>query len=165
MFKRILVPLDGSPLAERALAHAEELAGVLGASIHVVRIIDAAAFERYTAYGVAPIASEGLLIDEEAQSETYLQEIQRNMTGRGFHVTTERRHGNVVGELVAAIREGDLVVMASHGRGGLTRVFLGSVAEELMRRSPVPVMLVRSDHAAPRRYPTHREVRSVLAAS
>jgi nucleotide-binding universal stress UspA family protein len=165
MFTRILVPLDGSPLGERALPYAEELAGVLGASIHIVRVVDLAAFERYTAYGFVPIASEELLHNEEAGTDRYLAKIQGDLTDRGFHAMTERRRGNIAGELVAATRDGDLVVMASHGRGGLTRVFLGSIAEEMMRRSPVPVMLVRTDHAAPSRYPTHREARPVLAAS
>jgi nucleotide-binding universal stress UspA family protein len=165
MFKRIYVPLDGSALAERALPYAEELAGLLGTSIHIVRVVDVAAFERYTAYGFAPIASEELIVDEEAQCEAYLGEIQREMTSRGYHVSTEKRRGTVVAELAAATAPGDLVVMASHGRGGLTRVFLGSVAEDMVRRSAAPVLLVRTDHAAPLHYPVHREARPVLAAS
>ena len=165
MFTRIFVPLDGSTLAEQALPYAEELAGLFGASLHIVRVVDVAAFERYTAYGYAAIASEGLIADEEARCETYLLAIQRDLNCRGYHVSTEQRRGRVVPELVSAIAAGDLVVIASHGRGGLTRVFLGSVAEEMMRRSPAPVLLVRPEHEAPARFPAHSELRTVLAAS
>ena len=53
------------------------------------------------------------------------------------------RHGSPERDLAASSRPDDLIVMATHGRGGMTRWFLGSVAEEVVRRSPVPVMLVR----------------------
>jgi nucleotide-binding universal stress UspA family protein len=165
MFTRILVPLDGSSLAERALPYAEALAGLLGTAIHIVRVVDVAAFERFSAIGYAPMAAGELLADEDTRTASYLADVKRDMEGRGFHVTTDRLRGQVVNELVAQTQEGDLIVMASHGRGGLTRVFLGSVAEGVMRRSTVPVMLVRADHVQPVRAPAHRDAQTVLTTA
>ena len=146
MYQRIVVPLDGSELAERALPKAEELARLAGAPLHLVRVVDVARLGRYGLYGLAIEASalELALEDERNAAQDYLERKQRELSERGVSVTVELREGVVTRELLLLMRPGDVVVMASHGRGGLARWFLGSVAEEIVRRSTVPVLLVRA---------------------
>ena len=141
-----MVPVDGSELAERALPQAEELARLAGAPLHLVRVIDLARLERYGAYGLALEYADSQQVSavEETEAGQYLDRIAGEVNGRGRTVTTEVRRGGVARELTALARPGDVIVMATHGRGGMVRWFLGSVAEEVVRRSPVPVLLVRA---------------------
>jgi nucleotide-binding universal stress UspA family protein len=153
MYTRIVVPLDGSELAEWALPHAEELAGIIGVPMHFIRVVDVVATAGF------PVAdftySDNLVMDarqsEERAAADYLARLRERYADREFLVTAERRIGRVTEELLAAARNGDLYVMASHGRGGVSRLFLGSVAEELTRHSRVPVMVVRAQTAKHRR--------------
>jgi nucleotide-binding universal stress UspA family protein len=146
MYTRIVVPLDGSALAEQALSDAQQLASKLGAPLHLVRVVDVTRLERYGAYGLAleyaglaEVASE-----EERQAREYLTETSRKLAGNGLTVTTEVGRGLVVPVLSNLAKPGDLIVMASHGRSGISRWFLGSVAEEFVRRAHVPVLIVRA---------------------
>ena len=145
MYRRILVPLDGSALAERALPEAEELARLAGASMHLIRVVDLAHVARYGSVGLSMevAAFELLLADEEIAARGYLERTAHDLQRRGLSATAEVRRGHAASEIVGAATGGDVIVMATHGRGGVTRWFLGSVAEAVVRRSPVPVLLVR----------------------
>jgi nucleotide-binding universal stress UspA family protein len=151
MYERIIVPLDGSPLAERALPHAERLAALVAAPIHLVRVIDATKIERRGgfSFGLEPATDEQALVTEESAALGYIGSIERRLLERGVGVTEEVRRGAVAQEICAAANPRDLIVMASHGRGGVTRWFVGSVAEDVVRRATVPVLLVRAEHDAP----------------
>jgi nucleotide-binding universal stress UspA family protein len=146
MYTRIVVPLDGSPLAELALAHAATLAKAVNAPIHLLRIVDYTRMESYGPYGLAlEYASfEPTLSEEEETARAYLGEVQAKLEEDGLSVTTDVRRGAVVREIVGGSEPGDLIVMGSHGRGGVTRWLLGSVAEDVVRHSTVPVLLVRA---------------------
>ena len=150
MFRRIVVPLDGSELAEQALPQAEELARLTAAPMHLVRAVDPTPLLRGT-YGLAieSAAVEPLLREEQTAARGYLDRVAREVGARGPSVTTELREGFASRELIDLAQPDDLIVMASHGRGGLARWFMGSVAEEVVRRSRAPVLLVRSDPAQP----------------
>ena len=150
MYERIVVPLDGSDLAERALPHAAEMARLTGSPIHLVRVIGAPYLGGYGLYGLAAeqAAYEQAFDAEESASREYLAKIERDLVDRGLTVTREIRRGLVRHELTATTRPGDLVVMASHGRGGIPRWFLGSVAEEVVRHATGPVLLIRVAAAA-----------------
>jgi nucleotide-binding universal stress UspA family protein len=146
MYRRIVVPLDGSALAERALPQAQELARLGGAPLHLVRVVDLTRLEQYGAYGLA-LEYGGLatvLDDEAGTARAYLDGVAKRSSAARVTATTEVRRGLAARELVAAVRPGDLVVMATHGRGGLSRWLLGSVAEDVVRQAPVPVLLVRT---------------------
>ena len=154
MFERIVVALDGSELAEGALAVAGELAGRLGVPLHLVRVADTT----WLRFGANEAALEyaalgGELNAEEAAARGYLEGVLARLVGAdgtngpGAGVTTEVRRGFAGRELVAAARSTDLLVMASHGRSGPARLLLGSVAEEVTRRVAAPVLLVRSPGA------------------
>lgn len=156
MYTRIVVPLDGSDIAEQALATGEDIARATGATLHLVRVVEFPSTSYTYVYG-AMIESEALttqLDDQVRLAEGYLAEVAKSIAAQGIMVTTEVRHGIATQELLATMTTGDLFVIASHGRSGIARWFLGSVAEEITRHATVPVLLVRAGSpAATRRAP------------
>lgn len=151
MYRRIVVPLDGSKLAEVALPQAIDLARLTGTPIHVLRVVDFRRLEQYGPYPLAlEYAADPVLADEHKLALEYVREVRSRLDGIGLYANTEVREGHVGREIVAALKPGDVVVMASHGRGGLSRWLLGSVAEDVIRHAAVPVLLVKADaEAAP----------------
>lgn len=148
MYTRILVPLDGSKLAERALPAAEELARLMRTPLHLVRVVDPTQSE-LSGYGIYKSvldegASSALLAEEGAAAHAYLERMAAREIEHGVGASSEVRHGITAHEVVAMAQPGDLIVMSTHGRGGLARWFLGSVAEEVVRRAPVPVLMIRA---------------------
>lgn len=150
-YRRVVVPLDGSDLAEQALPHAEALALLTGAPLHLVRVIDPAHLG--TPLG-ALLSSDALTLalileDERIAARDSLERIAQDLRDRGQVVTVEYQQGSAADELLAVTQPGDLLVMVTHGRGGLGRWFLGSVAETVIRRTTVPVLLVRASEMSP----------------
>jgi nucleotide-binding universal stress UspA family protein len=144
MFERIVVALDGSEVSETALHTGAELARRLEAPLHLVRVADIAvipwgASEAAAAY--AELSEE--MTREKTEAARYLEEAARRLHDEGITATTEVRTGFAARELAAAVTPGDLLVVASRGRHGLERLLLGSVAEEVARRSPSPVLIAR----------------------
>ena len=146
MYQRIVVPLDGSKLAEEALPDAERLARLMDAPMHLLRVVDLTQLPWYGQFGGAMeyVASEQALAADDEAAASYLQTVAERMTASGLSVVTEVRRGPTSRVLIAATRPGDLIVMASHGRSGMTRWFLGSVAEEILRHASVPILLVKA---------------------
>lgn len=146
MYRRIVVPLDGSALAEAALPQAIDLARLTGVPLHLLRVVDYLRLERYGPYALALEYSpvEPVLATEQTEATGYLSEVAERLTDDGLTVASEVRQGRVAREVVAAATPGDVIVMASHGRGGLSRWLLGSVAEDVLRHATVPVLLVRA---------------------
>ena len=147
MYQRIIVPLDGSDLAEQALTEARHLSTATGAEIHLLRVIDYTRLESYGPYGLAMeyTSLEPIINEEEAAATLYLEEQQALLAADGFEVTIETRRGPVTREIVKCSQPGDIIVMTSHGRGGISRWLLGSVAEDVVRHSDVPVFLTRAN--------------------
>jgi nucleotide-binding universal stress UspA family protein len=150
MYTRIVVPLDGSDIAETAITQAETMATLTGAPLHLTRVVDLNGRDAVSLYGMLadPTAIDTYLKDELDAARQYLEATRQRLIQRGFQVTVELRRGAVIRGLLDSLLPGDLLVMASHGRSGMSRWFLGSVAEDLIRRSPVPVLLVRANVAA-----------------
>ena len=145
MFERIVVGLDGSEVSETALRTGAELARRLGVPLHLVRVADLAvvhwgASEAAEAY--AELSDE--MTREKQEAENYLEGMAQPLRDSGLAVTTEVRSGFAARELTEAVAPGDLLVVASHGRHGIVRWFIGSVAEEVVKRSPVPVLVARA---------------------
>jgi nucleotide-binding universal stress UspA family protein len=138
MAKQILVPLDGSPLAERALPYAVSLASASEARLVLVRAVEAHAL---TGRGRAKARVAAM-----AEAETYLDGIADPLRERGLTVDIALPYGGAADAIAdeIAFRAIDLVVMATHGRGGLGRVVYGSVAERILHEAEVPVLLVRA---------------------
>lgn len=141
-FRRILVPLDGSPLAEGILPEATKLAKALDAKLILLRVAPA------LIPAVFPIEVEPAEIQAEMMEEatSYLEKKQQTLEREGVTVQTAVRYGDAALEILecAESEEVDLVAMATHGRSGLKRWFLGSVAEKVLRASDIPVLLFRA---------------------
>ena len=139
--QRVLVPLDGSPLAEAALPYAETVARVLGATLHLLAVA-----EREPG-GIFALdqAIRGQVEQGLCQGLTeYLATIARRSRERGVAAETDVVVGDPTREILAAADRtaAGIVVMATHGRGGLQRLFLGSVADKVMRTASRPTLLV-----------------------
>ena len=130
----MLVPLGGCPAAT-ALPAARALATALGAQVSLLRVVR------------RPVALLDGHADEIRDAATYLDGLARELTASGLRVKTNVRSGEVVEAILAEIDEQrvDLVVMATRGHSGVVRAVLGSVAGEVLSRSPVPVVLLRTD--------------------
>jgi nucleotide-binding universal stress UspA family protein len=141
----VIVPLDGSELAEQALTHASGLAKASEAPIQLISVVGYPHLESrgMSSWALQREALDQLVREETAQAEQYLAGVRDRLAGEGFDVATEVRRGAVDRAILDASQPGDLIVMTTHGRGGVARWFLGSVAESVVRRSPVPVLLVR----------------------
>jgi nucleotide-binding universal stress UspA family protein len=138
MFKRILVPLDGSSLAEAILPQVQELARTLGAELFLVRAVAAHVFP-----GVDPTEQE---VDVVQKAEAYVAEVAGRLRDAGIPIHTAVRYGEAAEEILEHIGVNaiDLVAMSTHGRSGLTRLVLGSVAEQVVHHATVPVLLMRA---------------------
>jgi nucleotide-binding universal stress UspA family protein len=169
MYKRILVPLDGSKLAECALPHAVRLAkGCDGAEIILVSVT-----ERVRGYRVAGSSTEPFVLSgggfgsaiqpppqrilpeefgkKEKQAEMYLDRIAAKLESKGVKVHTEVLLWPPA-EAIASYAEqngADVIVMSSHGRSGASRWAYGSVANKVLRASCVPVLMVRAPGCGP----------------
>ena len=128
---RIVVPLDGGPLSEHALPAAAMASSTLGLRPHLVHVVDPSL--RFDTVGTA-----------QRDGEAYLTRQLRWLAGRAVVGTSEVRSGIAARELLAVIRSTDIVVMTTRGLGGVRRLLLGSIAEQLVRHAPGPVLLVRA---------------------
>jgi len=155
MYKKILVPLDGSKLAECALPHVEELAKCCDTE----KVILVSVTERIKGYSALADSNQptGRRIVPEAvgkkekQAQRYLGRIAKAMEAKGIKVGTEVLLGDPAEEIVIYAKHPgcDLIVMSSHGRSGISRWTQGSVADRVFRGSPVPVLMVRAPGCAP----------------
>jgi nucleotide-binding universal stress UspA family protein len=142
---RIVVPLDGSPLAEAALAPAVQLASDMGLPVHLVRIVDFEPVRAAIETGATAAEACATLQGEVArEARATLDDTAMALRNRDCTTTDAVRIGDPADELLAAIRTGDLVVLATHARAGLDRWLQGSVAEALVRHAACPVLLVRA---------------------
>ena len=138
----ILIPLDGSSLAEAALPRATELAHASDAGLLLIR-----AAEAHTLPGMDPTDAQVKVI---AEAEAYLAAVRERLGVQGIRkVETSVWYGPAAYSIVEAtrLRKADLIVMSTHGRSGLGRFILGSVAESVLRGTTVPILLIRAPEA------------------
>jgi nucleotide-binding universal stress UspA family protein len=151
--RSIMVPVDGSALAEAVIPYAKELARRFDATIQLVRVAETP--EIYSLLSVPAGASASAeVLDQLAQqlvetATTYVNELAERLRSEGLRVEPHVLEGIAPEQLLAFERERkpDLVVMATHGRSGLSRVVFGSVAERLLREGTVPLFLIRPPEA------------------
>jgi nucleotide-binding universal stress UspA family protein len=142
----IVVPLDGSPLAEQALEPAHYLAQRLHADIEVVQVFEPSADPPHYPLGASTLDTR-LDIELRAQAKAYIESVaEREQAAGGVRVTGKLLDGPVVETLAKHVAALDrpLVVMTTHGRSGLGRALLGSVTVELVRTASVPVLTIRA---------------------
>jgi len=143
MYKKILVSLDGSELAKKALDEAEKLAKCSGAEIILFQVVPFMPI-----YGSPELVTPFIVDEKQKESaEKYLFNLAEELKKREFKVTAMVRTGQQVAlEIIDYAKESgaDLIVMCTHGRSGITRWMLGSVAMKVLSRAETPVLLIRS---------------------
>ncbi len=150
-FSYILVPIDFSEHSLLALRLADTMARGFGAELHLVHVVERSPYEYYAAQGFMPEIPpfpvvNGQLMDLDALKANMKDRLAKLAeAGRGGPCTVEVRYGHPVEEILAAAKERDcnLMVICTHGRTGLSRLVMGSVAERIVRLSPIPVLSVR----------------------
>jgi len=162
MFKRIVVALDGSECAHRALAVALQLAQASQARLGVCSVVDP-----ILVAGTAPPspAMDAAFLEMEKAAQTFVSEAVERARQEGLEATGSVRAGVPAFELRKYAREfeADLIVMGTHGRRGFAHFLMGSVAEAILRESAIPVLVVRDSaneeerehHAEHRERPEH----------
>jgi nucleotide-binding universal stress UspA family protein len=146
VYKRALVPVDGSMVAEAIIPLLLEIAGPLDLEVRLVRVIPAVPARML--HDARPETVEELAT-RRADAEEYLRALAAELRLKGIRADIEVRHGDPAGEIVAAADAGgaDLIAMTTHGRSGLGRVLFGSVAEAVLRSAKIPVFLLRQTEA------------------
>jgi nucleotide-binding universal stress UspA family protein len=142
MYKRILLPLDGSPLAEQALPHACELAKCFGAELILLRVVEPFAQVR----GLSITDLEKIKEQTMTWVGEYLEQIAASIQEGDVSVVMDIVEGNAQVAITqfAEANRVDLIVMSTRGRSGISRWLMGSVADRVMRGATVPVLLVQT---------------------
>jgi nucleotide-binding universal stress UspA family protein len=154
MFKRLLVPLDGSRFASRALRYATEVAQRFGAEVVLIEVIKAATsvIDAGAPVGVSPVGSEiavqaALEADKRnaGRAKRYLSGKVRTMRSRHIQSSYQVLLGDTAHSIIefSEKEDIDLVVMTTHGKSGLRRAVMGSVADVVIRESGKPVLVIR----------------------
>ena len=139
---KILVPLDGSALAEAALWRAVDIGGAEGVAYSLLR-----AAEAHTLPGADPVEAQ---VSTVREAEEYLESVAKRLRERGVRaVETHVWYGAPAGAIAEAakVQNVDMIVMSTHGRSGLGRLILGSVAETVLRGTTTPILVVRAEGA------------------
>jgi nucleotide-binding universal stress UspA family protein len=161
MYGKILVPLDGSKLAEAVLLYVQELAQRFDSEVTLIRVVAPlsklvaetmpAALEPTGAGAAVGVeaASEALKAERE-DARSYLEGVVGRLKAQKIKVRAEVVEG-VAGDSIVEYAHGhamDLIAMSTHGRSGLLRLVFGSAADQVLRQAGTPVLLVRSREAA-----------------
>lgn len=148
MYKNIVVPLDGSELAECVLPHVETVTRGCKSppKVTLVRVVEPLHLyggleSRFSSEERRRVENEGINV-----ARSYLDQIANQLKTKGITAKSEVLHGDAINTLVDYMNEKeiDLVVIASHGRSGISRWVWGSVADRIIRSSCVPVLMVRA---------------------
>jgi nucleotide-binding universal stress UspA family protein len=155
MLRRVLYSTDGSQFAEKALACAVELAKQCGGELRVVTVVENPVF-----YGVPEATAlydaefyRSLSGELEKLAKAALERAGKAAEEAGVKATSTVRHGTPGDEIVAEAKDwgADVMVLSTHGRSGLARLLLGSVANSVVTHAPCPVLLCRVRNAEPAR--------------
>jgi len=152
MYEKIIVPLDGSELAEVALPYAEELTSRLKMELILFQVVPRA----YHVYGAYEAVAQVPYTDEDmepvkASAQAYLEKVASRLEGRGITLRSEVGVGAAADEIIKLAEENsvDMVTMSTHGRSGISRWALGSVADKVVRGTKQPVALIRAKGTRP----------------
>jgi nucleotide-binding universal stress UspA family protein len=151
MYRKLLVPLDGSTFSEQALTFACDIAQRSGAKLHLVHVHT---FSNIIYVAGMPVIDAELQSLAQEHERAYLEQIRERLTATTelsitcANLDSEGSVASTLGQYIEA-HAIDLVVMTTHGRGGLERAWLGSVADALVRCSLVPLLLLRPGEHAP----------------
>lgn len=142
IYKKILVALDGSALSEAALPHAQALANAEESQIFLLRVsVDPAAEFSFS----DPSIADSIVQEMEAETLAYMQSVRGKLQKAGFRTSFLIREGAIAENILSTAAEiqADVIVMSTHGRSGIKRWMLGSIADRVVAHSDIPVMLIR----------------------
>ncbi len=143
MYRKILVPLDGSKVAEGVLPHAKSLAYSEGAELILLTVATNPAMDIiFSDPGIA----EAAIQEQQDKSKEYISKVEEGLKADGFRVSILMRIGSVAETILGVSDElgVDLIAMSTHGRTGAARWLLGSIAERVVHNSNIPVLLIRA---------------------
>lgn len=151
MYTHILVPLDGSPTSDRGLGEAVKLAKLTGARLRLVHVVDDLIYA--TGMDNVGAMTVDLIALARGDGERLLKTGRARVEASGVPVETalfDSFNGRVCDLVVAEATKwpADLIVLGTHGRRGVGRLFMGSDAEQIVRLATVPVLLVRASEVA-----------------
>jgi nucleotide-binding universal stress UspA family protein len=140
---KVLVPTDFSEPSATALAYGQALARTFGASLHVLSVVEEPLAQGWNGFGMPalPELRERVLADAQRQLEDAVPALERDRQATELVTRLGEPHHEIV--RFARERNVDLIVMGTHGRGGMAHLLLGSVAEKVVRAAPCPVLTVR----------------------
>jgi len=143
--RRILVPLDGSEIAEQVLPQVRSLARAVGAEVMLFRVAVEQPATMITGDWFF-LPGDGQFADEEQKAQAYLEQVAVSLRGEGIQVSTATGVGPVASAIIdyAQANHIDLIAMCTHGRTGLARWAFGSVADKVLRAGGTPILLVRA---------------------
>lgn len=145
MFKKVVVPLDGSLLAEQALSFLPRFVSPLQTHIDLVCVVQPWVY----ALGMSEATPISVINDLHENWQAYLHQQEIFLQGLGYTVQSHVLEGDIAAEILAlaANKNADLIVMSTHGRSGFRRLALGSVAERVLHNATIPLLLVREGAA------------------
>jgi len=146
--ERILVPLDGSELSLSVLPYVEDVAKALGASLVLFNAV--IPLDIYPAAEMTPARVGSIIDDLVAQAQSFLSAVEKECEGRGVKARSVATIGFPVDEIARVAMEvgAGLIALATHGRSGVNRWIMGSVADGVVRRSALPCLMVRPEGVA-----------------
>lgn len=145
MYQKVLVPMDGSKLAECVLEHVKSIAtGCQIPTVVLLRVVEPIALHGYLPREMAEGAYRDARETAEIQAKDYLNEKAEKLKAEGVLVETDITDGLPADEILSYAEEkgADLIVMSTHGKTGVSRWFSGSVAEKVVSQSLIPVLVV-----------------------
>jgi nucleotide-binding universal stress UspA family protein len=144
MYKKILVPLDGSKTAEGVLPHAKALAYSEGAELILLNVVVNPALE--FAFSDPALAIQ-TIAEEQERGKNYMDSVESQLKSEGFKVTKIIVGGSAANVILKTAEDigADIIAMSTHGRTGPAHWLIGSVAEKVVHHSRIPVLLIRSN--------------------
>jgi nucleotide-binding universal stress UspA family protein len=146
MFKKILVCLDGSKLAEQVLPYVSQTASRFGSKVELFQAMKVPTVSVPGEPELVPVEHDEIR-SEEAEAADYLEHVASSLREKGLEVECVIVHGNPAEAIVAYAQnhEVDLIAIATHGRSGLGRLVFGSVADSVLRQSGLPILLIKPE--------------------
>ena len=144
-YSHILVALDESPMAYAAVEQALSLAQDLKSQVTIMSVIASDPFVGVDFYKVAPAITD-YFMQAEKNAKERLEDVKQSFIRDGINVQTKLIHGVSPSQGIIQVADeagADLIIMGSHGRTGIQKVMLGSVAQNVLTQSPIPVLIIK----------------------
>ncbi len=152
MYQHIMVPLDGSELAECVLPHARTIAlGCAVVKVTLIRVVEPFHIRGGLETRITPEEMQQLEKQSMDRARDYLEHVVKSLKETGVAAQSDVLHGNVVDKLIdyANMNEVDLIIVSTHGRSGVSRWVWGSVTDRILRAACVPVTMIRAPGCIP----------------